>query len=563
MVRRLSLLSYLVAGVAVLPMSAWASGNVTARANAMEDYTRIVLDFEKTPSYIADQKSSSLKLTFQNESNLSAAAAQMASAPRVKSVSAPDGKNIQFSFTSAKDIRHFTIGNRVIIDVYGDTAQATKSLASESKSQDEKSEKTADKDEKLPIDKKESKEIAEKNSETPKEQSKDINEKIDDKKENVVEVPKGAAMAPVQSVSDIMMAVYQTGNAVTIVVNQPDFKSAPIWAGDDDITKKISSPKIQSLPNATAFSYTIPAGMNVRAEGGGSNWRILLSPKNDMSGKPTPISRVGSQLEWKAPNAGQVIQLTDPMTGDDVSVIPVSTSSLYTGLTQNFIDVKSLPASVGAAFIPKRDQLNIVTKADKVVIGDGQTLSLSSSIKEPAPTEASKTESDEATKQSDEVPKTEAELTGDETIPDAAQEMPKDEPVVATDNTRYFELTKWQQGGVKKLESNRQNLLKNFLKKTVAEQADTLISLAKLEIANGMGAEAIGYLDYAVALVPELEPTPTVTALYGASELLIGHNDDAFQKFADEKLAKNAEIQMWRAVALARLEDWALRKTLH
>jgi tetratricopeptide (TPR) repeat protein len=535
MVRRLSLLSYLVAGVAMLPLSAVSAADVTARANTMDDYTRIVLDFEKTPSYIADQKSSSLKLTFQNESDLSSAAKSITSAPRVASVLANDKKNIQFTFSNPKEIRHFTIGNRVIIDVYGDQTTA---------------------DQKTPEQKIEDKPVTATASEEKKADETKLAVKEDIKTETPEpKIDKGAALMTIESITDIQLAVYQSGSLLNIVVNQPNFAPAPQITGDKSIIEKTGNVDIKNFLNATMFGVKIPSGTVARAEGGGKKWRIILSSSDKNESSPISLSRAGEQLVWAVPNTGAPLTVTDPESGDDVKLIPVSTAQSFTGASQNFVDMKLLPSQVGMAFVPKRDNVNVTTKPDKVIIGDGQSLSISSKIN-PTKTETLPPK-DEPKSKDDQAPKTEAELTAGETLPTEGDEASKQKPVAVTDTTRYFDLAKWQQGGIKKLESNRQNLLNDFLKKPIAQQADTLISLVKLEIANGMGAEARGYLDYATALVPELEPTPTVMALSGAVETLMGHDDDAFALFTNEKLANNAEIQMWRAVSLARLEDWA------
>ena len=121
---RLKLLTLLVTSVALWPMqSAFAEKPaeipVSVRSTVNDDYTRLVFDFDSAPSYLADQSKTGITLNFQTEHNLSAASS-LSGTERVKGVSVPNNKNIILDFNSPKEIRHFTIGNRVIVDVYGE-----------------------------------------------------------------------------------------------------------------------------------------------------------------------------------------------------------------------------------------------------------------------------------------------------------------------------------------------------------------------------------------------------------------------------------------------------------
>jgi tetratricopeptide (TPR) repeat protein len=77
-----------------------------------------------------------------------------------------------------------------------------------------------------------------------------------------------------------------------------------------------------------------------------------------------------------------------------------------------------------------------------------------------------------------------------------------------------------------------------------------------MEVANGFGPEALGYLDFAGQLVLELETNPEFLALRGAAYALSGKYDAAFRDFSRSELDPFSEAKYWRSYSLAGLEDW-------
>ncbi len=91
-------------------------------------------------------------------------------------------------------------------------------------------------------------------------------------------------------------------------------------------------------------------------------------------------------------------------------------------------------------------------------------------------------------------------------------------------------------------ENNRNRVLSTLGGKQTAGKVEGLISLARMHLANGMWAEATGFLDFALDDQPELEYAPEVIALNGAAHALGRISDLAFEDLSDKQLEKFPEI---------------------
>ena len=533
------LIAGLLAGVSLFPLSVQAAGTASVRANVNDEYTRIVFDFDAPPSYLTTQTQNSITLKFQNDVNVSSLNA-ISSEARIDSAKALDARSLKIEFDNAKEVRHFAIGNRVIVDVYGDKTQnenpkadkpkSEQSIVEPDKTKDIQAEKTDVKAKDITVD-----------EPVATTETKDI---IKQDEVNNDKNVKGAALLSLTAPKQFKLAVYQKNNELNIVVDQADVQLNPQLSGDADLVKALGDVKRHSVSTATLFTYALPTGIKVKVEGGGLLWRIIVADSVSDTPKATLPTRADGALSWAVSKAGQTIKFIDPVSQDQMVVVPSDSGKFLTGDAQNFVDARLLPAFAGMAVIPKRDDVELKTTADAVILTRAQGLNFSA-------LPITKTELTP-----NDTPQADDQKTEETTTDGAINSEPKADEAV-TDTTRYFDFAKWQMGGIKKIKENREQAMKAFAAKTRAEQADHLLLLAKMELSNGMAAEAKGYLDYAIALVPELAETTTVKSMLGATHALLGHDDIAFQDFADERFKKNAEIQMWRAVTLANLEDWA------
>ena len=105
----------------------------------------------------------------------------------------------------------------------------------------------------------------------------------------------------------------------------------------------------------------------------------------------------------------------------------------------------------------------------------------------------------------------------------------------------------------------RAELLQAANRAEVGERQAVQLDLARLHVANGLGAEAVSLL--AGMLEPFAgdgggEARPAYRALDGAALLLAGRHDEALARLADAALSADDETALWRGAARAALHDW-------
>lgn len=89
------------------------------------------------------------------------------------------------------------------------------------------------------------------------------------------------------------------------------------------------------------------------------------------------------------------------------------------------------------------------------------------------------------------------------------------------------------------------------------EQIADLIQLAQMHIANGRGAEALGFLRFASQEQPELQQNPSFLALRAVSKAFDGKLETALKDLSSPILEEFNETKIWKAYVLAGLGDWA------
>ena len=134
----------------------------------------------------------------------------------------------------------------------------------------------------------------------------------------------------------------------------------------------------------------------------------------------------------------------------------------------------------------------------------------------------------------------------------------KRDSVTAEDKKRftYFNYEEWQQGSAAELDYNQNILLSGLSKKTQSRRVEDILTLGKMFLSHGGGAEALGYFDFALGEVPKLYENPEFRALSGVAKALDWKSDAALQDLLHPVLNDNVEVDYWKAYVLADLGDW-------
>lgn len=121
---------------------------------------------------------------------------------------------------------------------------------------------------------------------------------------------------------------------------------------------------------------------------------------------------------------------------------------------------------------------------------------------------------------------------------------------------RIFDFDRWTMGGLQALEDNQQILLSGLGSKGKGGQVQDLLTLAKINLANARGPEALGFLVLAEDTLPAIKDSLEYRALRGAANAVSGKYEDALDYFLDPDLETYSELDYWKSYTLAWLEDW-------
>lgn len=141
-----------------------------------------------------------------------------------------------------------------------------------------------------------------------------------------------------------------------------------------------------------------------------------------------------------------------------------------------------------------------------------------------------------------------------EQVAQKAQEELQDEDGVKV--KRIFDFDRWMMGGIQALQDNQGMVMRGLADKEKSAMVEDIITLAKLNIANDRGPEAAGFLHLAAMELPPILESPEYIALRGAAYGLAGKCAFSLRDFSHEKLKDYGEADYWRTYALACLEDW-------
>jgi tetratricopeptide (TPR) repeat protein len=535
---RIRILATTVAALALFsfPLHAETKGEeVVVRAGNHDGYTRLVFAWPSPPKYTAKKESGSLVLSFSEPAHLSLTGPQPQSFPRIKGYQVLGLGEVKIDFGPDTTIRHFTVGNRLIVDLKGPEPSASPPAQKEkpeAKPSPEKIEPAA------------AASVATPTQEPP------VVEKEPVKTAEPVPHPSPALdpyTIQMTSTQAIGVAVYERFSSLWIVVDVPDYQLFP----------QVSGPKKESLPaferivfeGGTAFRLRLPAGYHVQGEGEGLVWKVFLSSEsNHPEKKPVDFMRMGSekpeptqgsengeqiQLAWPSKSARQILSVTDPDAGDVVKVVTVGSADDFSGPAQGFVEVSALPASIGAAFLPKTDDVEIRKgKEGRIDILRPNGLSLSNE-KDVLALKAKKSPEGKGEKKSD---------GGGGNSPAAF--------------TTIYNFSNWRMGTPETLSENQRIIMSALSAEKDQKKAEDLLTLAKLVLSYGQGPEALGYLDFALQMLPDIANNPEFLALRGAAGALSGKYDQAYKDLATPSLDAISEIKYWRGYVLAGLEDW-------
>tara|TARA_B100000242_G_scaffold294318_1_gene276323 strand:+ start:12134 stop:15181 length:3048 start_codon:yes stop_codon:yes gene_type:complete len=547
-----------------MALPAYAQQQVNMRTGEHRGYTRLVFDWPETVTYKIEEEDEKFIIRFEKPGQVNTDV----SGKNIQSISvlSEDPLTVSVAVPAGAKTRSFPVRSRIVLDVY-DPSGVASAVKTPSKTKDtrkaaavrpavkpQESASTPDEQDLQNVQKairnvenivaevlnKEEREIqaamrarANENAKTGGESSK-VNEGANANAQKTLAVEeaakaaKNANMFTVSSTKSIGLAVFDNMGQMWIVTDRADTLVQPQVSGPDSAYfKPIKTSDIQG--GQSHVSKTMPATY-MRGRGGGLLWNIVISPDPHEEIVPVKAERQnvregrsrGASLLFPFATPRKVMDIKDPLTGSMLKVITVEDSGDFTGRGRDYVDFTLLPSSVGLAIRPKVDDLKVDITDNGVLVSRPGGLTML-----PVKQVTNVEKRDFATRMA----------------------QPKDE-------RRIFDFEDWRMGGLAALNENRNIILSSMNGLTKGTQIENLITLGKMQLANGRGAEAIGFLDYAATEIPELKQNPEFLSLLGVAKAFDWKTDEAFKDLSSPILSDYEEIDIWKAFALADLGDW-------
>lgn len=542
---------------------AWADDSVSARSAAHGSYSRVVFEWPAPVTYTSNEANGGVTVTFSRAANLNSSVGNDANVTGFKTIStAGQPLSVKIDAPAGGHFRVFSIGKRVIVDVYGAGAAPSAPSAPVIAAAPEKHKETKKVEAKKPAPK-----VAAVKPPAPKAPAPKVAETKPAPKVTEVkplpkaEVPPPAAMpkaeappampkaeAPVVEVakpapetntvtmsmteSSGMAAFVRNGN-LWIVIDNPGVAASPLVSGPG--TAKFGPFKRWEFTGGVAFQSRLPEDpdFEIYGEGGGLVWKVLVT-KEPRDAEPVVMQRnFGSEAQpgatafWPLPEAMKILELPDPDVGDKVKVVTVSAADEFAGPQQDTIDFTALRSIIGLAVVPKVDDLTVTRSATGIKASRPGGLTLS--------------------------PQRDVSLRAmrHDIIAAAPPSNSKSGSI-----RRVFDFEKWMMGGLEAVEQNQRILKSGLSSKDKNGRVQDLLTMAKMNVANDRGPEALGFLSFAAGEMSAIADAPEYKAIKGAAEALAGKYEEALDDLEAPELAPYMELGYWRAYTLGWLGDW-------
>jgi tetratricopeptide (TPR) repeat protein len=532
------------------PPQAAAIPLVDVRAGDHGSYVRLVFDWPAQVGYAVDKQGTRAGIAFAKPAKMDQAALQSGLPADISIVNIDNGAKglgIVLQVPTTARLRHFTSGNKVVVDVVraadaaapADSAKvplapAETDVAMPALKPLRPSEQPKTPQESLRSGPSPVKRIPEPKGSEPRGPDTKSKEKpaIAEAAPQPAATPVAAPTPPATPAPTPPAKVFSLSLAMTKPAAVAVFERAGyLWIVldrrqeiDTALLRRLGGEAVlaaEQLPNkdATVVRLVVQPDYYPSMRKEGLLWVVDLTQQFSKPKDLIPIQAPanlpnGIGMNIKAPDSGSLISVTDPEIGDVIKVVPVIPlgQGVYPG--RDSPDVEVLPTAQGIAIVAHVDGLDIRSTRGGVTIGtiSGAGLRFSSEL-DTAPREGAKPE-----------------------------------------GTGLYDIQFWKRGGPDNFAANRKIINTSLKSVSASKRAMANMQASRFYFANGFGAEALGYMHLAALDQPDLADQPAFKALKGGAELLMAQYDLAAADLDDPSLQGDVEVQMWRGATHAELE---------
>ncbi len=253
-------------------------------------------------------------------------------------------------------------------------------------------------------------------------------------------------------------------------------------------------------------------------QAGGSNWTVTLA---DTMQTPTqPLTAIRNIIDPALANItvplsrpGLLHRLVDPDAGDTLLVITAAPPARGFIKRQDFVEFSLLESIQGVAVRPNSDDVVVEIVSENILFGRPGGLTLS-----PA---------------------------------DASAER------ASTAVRPTFDATEWRNDRSENFTARQDELIAALAATEPDRRTPARLNLARFYVARSMYPEAKAVLDLVLANSKSSPDDSVALIAHSVANILMGHPAQGLKDLANPLVATNYDLQLWRALADARLGKWA------
>lgn len=219
-------------------------------------------------------------------------------------------------------------------------------------------------------------------------------------------------------------------------------------------------------------------------------------------------------LTSKLALADHAFTVTDPVSGDMLTLVPTQTGSGMVGGDRTFADFAILSSASGLIVRPYTDDLRIAVDGNRVTINRPGGLRLTPS-------------------------------------PQSLQVLAH-----ADNGAAFLDFTAFARTDGKTFLARERTLFQKITHTDPATANPARLTLARFYLANDFAAEALGLIDLVIRNDPPLTNDTQITIMRAVAQYSMGRYRDAQTQLAGPQFDNNPHAALWRGLIEAALEDW-------
>ena len=280
--------------------------------------------------------------------------------------------------------------------------------------------------------------------------------------------------------------------------------------------------RVMRQKDASILRIETPKGLSVSAEMDEATWMIRIAPtatrpQRFLKPERKPDDSGRARIETMLIGAGGLVWFEDPVIGDQLAVAVAYGPSSSSPTPRDFVEA-SLPATAhGLAIAPKSDGVLVTLEGERVAV---------------------------------------AMAAAGQSVPDAA--AIDSTSGATTNNPAFIDFAAW---GASRGDSYFVQL-KSLQDATIAADPSTpagasaALDLARFYMGHQQPHEALGILKFATIERPELEQDPSVVAMRGVANYMVGRLKEAEQDLSRGVLRGDESTALWRGMVAAGRGEW-------